>query len=204
MWSSYCSPPSFYILILWLIVFDTKLFWNRVLGDVLWQQSWHAFSCCNRRKLRAQLLQFNISYLSNQPKMACPEIPLKCQPQNLFKIIPFRGLESSFTCSYEIPTFVKTRSPEFVLFPRCQMDVELSPVFSSSSDNFLSLWWCSGSLSVYQVCFSSSSSPRRPTAWHQCGCLGTCFWRMSAVKFGCLNSTTCHPKVEVISTTPFG
>lgn len=38
---------------------------------------------------------FNIPYLSNQPKMACPEISLKCQPQNLFKIIPFRGLESS-------------------------------------------------------------------------------------------------------------
>lgn len=38
----------------------------------------------------------NTTYLSNQPKMVCPKIPWECQPQNLFKIISFRGLESFF------------------------------------------------------------------------------------------------------------
>lgn len=39
--------------------------------------------------------QLNIPDLGNQPNMSCPEISLKHQPQNLSKIISFRGFESS-------------------------------------------------------------------------------------------------------------
>lgn len=134
--------------------------------------------------------------------MAWPEIPWKCQPQNLFKIISIQGRESSCLQFWNIKCF-KDREPKVLFFSsqRCQMEVEWSPGFSFASDNFLSVRWCFGSLSVDQVCSSSSSPPLLPTAWQQRGCLGTCSWAMFAVKFRCLNSTTCHLKVEVISTT---
>lgn len=58
------------------------------------------------------------------------------------------------------------------------MDVELGPVFSFPSDNFLSVWWCFGSLSVYRAC-SSSSPPQLPPP-------GTSVVALVPVPEGCL------------------
>lgn len=121
------------------------------------------------------------------------------------KINSFRGLESSFLAVLKYQMFSRPGALSyFFLFQRCQMDVELSTGFSFSSDNLLRTRWCFGSLPAYQVCISSCGPPLLPTAWHKHGCLGTCSWRMFAVRFRCLNSTTCHLKVEGISTTSFG
>lgn len=79
-WSLYFLPSSFYILILWLIAFDTKLFWKT---SPQWRILTASVSCffAILAGVGYRDNQLNIAYLGNQPNISCPEISLKCQPQ---------------------------------------------------------------------------------------------------------------------------